>query len=902
MHCRAPRTNTKKRSPAIATVWHRRDLVRWCVVALFLLATVARWSRAAVEESPSVTATPGMKRQDLIAYAMGGSFEKATSTYSPSWTGWNLLDDRPTIKPGWCSSSNVFPQELVFSFFAHQPALISAVVMTAETYAPKEQWAKDVEVWASMDGVDTGFTKLGEITLRNEPGEQTISVPATQARFVKLRILSNYGHKDYVELRKVKVIEGQAPDYVPMIQRYPDLAALVGGSASDAIFGAAPGPPGAPASTPAADSRGCDCEPLAPVVKVNPAHAESRKVLVVSHRGESERYSPTTYKATDKRGHVDYSIYNRLTFVIVPPEHARPTDLLRASEFDTVVLSRVCDIKESVSDDFKRALPAWVAAGHKLIIQDSDNCGPRNTPDYSFLPYPFATGNAGANAAPSDRLIFVEENRMANPNMGDPGFLDVPAWLSNVRGQQENTNEIGDSNLITRYDAHWCGHLFTTNVKHDNGFVEAYAHHVRGLLIYDGFDADQHEGAEYRQIVTRELAQPFDPDGLPCSAKIGDFILTTEEKLKSQVMVPGKTYNYPLTLLSNHGYKGDIKLSFKADPAEPTLSEHFDSDTIALTEISNTRLVVTTTTETSSTAHQLEVRGTDSAGRCSTLCLKLTERMTGGLHVRNELHRTAKPTKNLEIILDLSGSMKYRLGNSTRIETARKVLADVLAKIPDDFNVGLRLYGNRYSSRQKETCTDTQLVAPIQKLDRARLLKLVNTTMPRGETPLVYSVLQTPADLQAVGGGSVILITDGEESCGGDPKKAAEELQKAGVAVTLDIVGFTLTGQQVQRDLTQFAEATGGRYYHAENAQTLARALLIAATEKIPYEVYDSSGKQVAAGQAGDDGQELFAGDYKVVVKAGDQRLVADRVTVATGKDAAITVTAKNDQFELESR
>ncbi|PYL86159.1 MAG: hypothetical protein DMF17_06570 [Verrucomicrobia bacterium] len=901
MHCKALRINTKKGTPPAAPISHWRELVQWCVVALFFLATLAPSSHAGVEESPGATATPGTKRQDLIAYAMGGTLEKATSTYSPSWTGWNLLDDRPIIKPGWCSSSIVFPQELVFSFFAHQPALISAVVMTAETYAPKEQWAKDVEVWASMDGADTGFSKLGEITLRNEPGEQTISVPPTQTRFVKLRILSNYGHKDYVELRKVKVIEGQAPDYVPMIQRYPDLAALVGESAPDAIFGAAPGPSAAPAPTPAAGARGCACEPLVPVVKVEPAHAESRKVLVVSHRGEGERYSPTTYKATDKRGHVDYSIYDRLTFVVIPPEHVRPTDLLRASEFDTVVLSRVCDIKESVSDDFRHSLPAWIAAGHKLIIQDSDNCGPRNIPDYSFLPYPFATGNAGANAAPSDRLIFVEENRMANPNGVDPGFLDVPAWLSSPRGQ-ENWNEIGDSNLITRYDAHWCGHLFTTNVKHDNGFVEAYAHHGRGLLIYDGFDADQHEGAEYRQIVTRELAQPFDPDGLPCSAKIGDFILTTEEKLKSQVMVPGKTYNYPLILLSNHGYKGDVKLSFKADPTEPTLSEHFDSDTIALTEISNTRLVVTTTTETSGTAHQLEVRGTDAAGRCSTLCLKLTERMTGGLHVRNDLHRTAKPTKNLEIILDLSGSMKYRLGNSTRIETARKVLAEVLAKIPDDFNVGLRFYGNRYGSRQKETCTDTELVAPIAKLDRAKLLNLVNTAKPRGETPLVYSVLQTPADLQAVGGGSVILITDGEESCGGDPKKAAEELQKAGVAVTLDIVGFTLTGQQVQRDLTQFAEATGGRYYRAENAQSLARALLIAATEKIPYEVYDSSGKQVAAGLAGDDGQELPAGDYRVAVKAGDQHLVAEHVTVATGKDAAITVTVRNDQFELESR
>ena len=869
-------------------------------VALFFLASFAPSSPVRSQESEA-TAAPNAKRQDLIAYAMGGSFEKSTSSYGEPWTGWSLLDDRAPTEPGFCTANlpfpENFPQDLVFSFFARQPALISAIVISAETHETKERWAKDIEVWASMDGADTGFSKIGAITLRDEAGEQTVALPPTKARFVKLRILSNHGDHAYAELGKVKVVEGQAPDYVPMLQRYPDLAELVNGGAADAVFGAVPAPAVPPTATPAADAKACDCATAGAVLKVEPAHPESRKVLVLVDYPES--YPPTTYKTSNKIGHVDYSLYGRLTFVVVPPKHARPSDLLRANEFDTVVLSQICDIKERVHDDFKRALPAWVAAGHKLIIQDSDDCGPGKIPDYSFLPYPFATGNPGARGAASDRLIFVEENRMANAREGDAGFLDVEKWLKHI---DQNSNELGDSNLITRYDSHWCGHLFTTNVKHENGFVEAYAHHGRGLFIYDGFDNDQHGGAEYSQIVTRELAQPFDPDGLPCAAKIGDFIITTDEKLRTQPMIPGKTYKYPLTLLSNRGYKGDVKLSFKSDPADPTITAHFDSDTIALTEISNTNLVVTTTAETPRGAHQFEVRGTDAAGACSTLCLQLTERKTGGLHVRNDLHPAGKPTKNLEIILDLSGSMKMRLGNSTRIDTARKVLAEVLSKIPDDFNVGLRFYGNRYSSRQKETCTDTQLVAPIAKLDRARLLNLVNTTKPRGETPLVYSVLQTPADLQAVGGGSVILITDGEESCGGDPKKAAEELQKAGVSISLDIVGFTLTGQKVQQDLTQFAEATGGRYYRAENAQSLARALMIAATEKIPYEVYDAAGKQVAAGVAGDDGQELSAGDYRVVVKAGEQGLVAEHVAVETGKDAALTVTVKNDQFELERR
>src|SRR5581483_3159455 len=154
----------------------------------------------------------------------------------------------------------------------------------------------------------------------------------------------------------------------------------------------------------------------------------------------------------------------------------------------------------------------------------------------------------------------------------------------------------------------------------------------------------------------------------------------------------------------------------------------------------------------------------------------------------------APSRKNLLIILDLSGSMNLPLGKSTRIGTARQVLRDVLKRIPDDFNVGLRLYGHRYGSRQKETCTDSELKVPVAPLNRDAILKIVDATRPRGETPLVYSVLQAVNDLKAVGGGSVALITDGEESCGGDFTAARNTIRASGLDFRLSIVGFTLGG------------------------------------------------------------------------------------------------------------
>ncbi len=134
------------------------------------------------------------------------------------------------------------------------------------------------------------------------------------------------------------------------------------------------------------------------------------------------------------------------------------------------------------------------------------------------------------------------------------------------------------------------------------------------------------------------------------------------------------------------------------------------------------------------------------------------------------------PSRNLEIVLDVSGSMNTKLGDSTRWKTALDMLEDVVSALPEDMNVGLRVYGHRESSKSAQTCKDTELVVSIAKLDRERIVKVASRLKPRGETPLIYSTLQTISDLQKAGGGSVILITDGEESCKGDAKTAAAEI------------------------------------------------------------------------------------------------------------------------------
>mgnify|MGYP001138524072 CR=1 FL=1 len=221
-------------------------------------------------------------------------------------------------------------------------------------------------------------------------------------------------------------------------------------------------------------------------------------------------------------------------------------------------------------------------------------------------------------------------------------------------------------------------------------------------------------------------------------------------------------------------------------------------------------------------------------------------------------------------------------------------------KLPDDFNVGLRMYGHRELSTSPKTCTDTELVIPVKKLDRKAILARANMFKPKGETPLVYSALQTPGDLKPLGGGTVILITDGEESCKGDPVKAAAELKASGLDIRLNIVGFAIKNPQTLKDLAGFSQATGGLFYAADSGAGLADAVLLAAVEKFPYTVYDAAGKAVLSSEAGGGSDELPPGEYRVVVKAGARELVAPRVRIAAGTAVTLKIAVKNGQVVLE--
>ena len=802
------------------------------------------------------------------------------------------------------------PGELIVSFFAREPMLVDRVVLLA-TFGNGDvrPFPKDVEIWTASS-FEGEYTKVATavLTAAKNPVEAEIRFPPVEARFLKFRTTANQaGDLDFF-LSQLKVMEAQRPGYVPLTTRHPELLW--------------PGGPNKHVGKPAGMETG-SCGPPAP--QAPPAHPESRKVLLVGpYRGThltgalferttknddlAVRHRPTFTLDAQAVGKIDdgvpadeKGVLSRAEFRFVAPQHARPALLAPALGYDTLVLGQMCnggDRMGVLTPLFKQALMAWVAEGHKLIIQDSDDCLPG--PDYSFLPFVMKTDTPGARGAPGFDLRFVEANAMLQNRPSRSGFLDVKLWVTEPRGSGYR-NELGDASVFVKWDANWCGHLAVRNIHNVLGFAIAYARYGRGLIIYDGFDNDQNGEKGYDEVVVRELAQAFDPDNLPCAARLGNFVLTTDTQLLERAAVPGRAYTYPLTLISNLGYSGTVNLSTKPGEAAPTLRTSFDQAAVELTGEGRAMLTVTLPPTLPSPSFGLQVNGADNSGSSSSLCLKFGPAVNGELTIASALAPPTKTRKNLEIILDASGSMKTVLnGKKTRWDVALETLDQVLRSIPDDFNVGLRMYGHRQPSSSPKTCTDSELLVPVRKLDRKVIMTKAKAFKPKGETPLVYSALQAPADLKAIGGGTVILITDGEESCKGDPVKAAAELKASGLDIRLNIVGFTLKNAKAQKDLSGFAQSTGGLYYAADSGSALADAVTAAAVDKFPYKVFDSSGKLVLTGEAGEGSDQLPAGDYKVVVTAGTKELTAPKVTLGPGQSVTITIAMKNGQLVLQ--
>ena len=247
---------------------------------------------------------------------------------------------------------------------------------------------------------------------------------------------------------------------------------------------------------------------------------------------------------------------------------------------------------------------------------------------------------------------------------------------------------------------------------------------------------------------------------------------------------------------------------------------------------------------------------------CGHLPIYMREKVPrpGQVEVMFEHGAEKQAATNVGLILDASNSMWGQIQGVAKIAIAKDVLEQIINGLPDEMNVGLRLYGHRYGLNDGRACQDTELKVPIAPIDKAVLIDIIRKIQPKGKTPLVHSVLQAGDDFKDIKNGSIILITDGIESCDGNINSIAPALKESGIELKLHIVGFDIKEATARKELEAIAKSTEGTYLDAKDSQELLSSL--EQTLQIEFEILDEEGQVKAKGIVGGEPIRLMEGSY----------------------------------------
>jgi Ca-activated chloride channel family protein len=193
--------------------------------------------------------------------------------------------------------------------------------------------------------------------------------------------------------------------------------------------------------------------------------------------------------------------------------------------------------------------------------------------------------------------------------------------------------------------------------------------------------------------------------------------------------------------------------------------------------------------------------------------------------------KPAPCTEDAVVVFDASGSMS---GNQTlgipnsrpRIDEARSALAKVLPNATRFRRVGLVTYGPGPYNQ----CNVKLDLKPMPNA-AAPIMSAVNSLVPAGRTALTSGIEEAAEALDfRVKPGVIVVVTDGEETCGRSPCELAKQLRAAGFGLTVHVIafryeGFSWTGGSSVMDLMCVAQENKGLYIKANDEEELVKAL-----------------------------------------------------------------------------
>ena len=195
----------------------------------------------------------------------------------------------------------------------------------------------------------------------------------------------------------------------------------------------------------------------------------------------------------------------------------------------------------------------------------------------------------------------------------------------------------------------------------------------------------------------------------------------------------------------------------------------------------------------------------------------------------------AETGRSVLIVLDASGSMNQPMPEGpTRLEAAKAAVGDFVGKLPGDVRLGLRVYGHQ-SSPDRKNCEDSELVTRFASVGEAKVAIIAKLAeiRARGYTPITRSLQLAAQDIGGEPGAerTVVLVSDGRETCKADPCAAAKALANADAKLVIHAIGLGVD-DAARRQLQCIASVAGGAYFDARSQAELAATFAKAAATK----------------------------------------------------------------------
>lgn len=228
---------------------------------------------------------------------------------------------------------------------------------------------------------------------------------------------------------------------------------------------------------------------------------------------------------------------------------------------------------------------------------------------------------------------------------------------------------------------------------------------------------------------------------------------------------------------------------------------------------------------------------------------------------------------NVALILDASGSMNGKLATGERkIVAAKSAVGAFVGQIDPDINLSFRAYGHQ-SHRSKRNCKDTQLIVGFgaAKANGDKIVSSAEGLKAQGYTPITYVLGLAADDLKPTKGKhTIVLVSDGKETCKGDPCLLASKLAAADVDLVIHTIGFGVDAT-TERQLQCIANKGRGQYFSANNIDALTGSMTAAVEKAEIKPVQKPESKSAGRGVTG-----------KLEIRGADRHAVLD---AETGKE-----------------